>query len=105
MPTDPTYLKALVAQIDAEDDPNKSIRILGNVVLAMDSQSSKRHDKLDVKIDKLSVAILGNGDPEKGMMSRLCKAERWLKLLIGGVAFILAGVGGWLLDLIFKAIN
>ena len=100
-----TYLKTLVAQIHEEEDPAKSINYLAKAVVAMEEVSGARHKTLEGKIDEVIKAITGNGDPEKGLISRVCKNERWLKWIFGGLGFVGAGVGVWLIDSILKVIN
>ena len=97
METESKYLKALVEEIKEEDDPNRSISKLANVVLAMDGQNVTRHKELDGKLDKLSVAILGNGEPDKALVTRICRLELWQKWLLGICGFIGTTSGGYLL--------
>ena len=99
------YLHTLVAQISEEKDPGKSINYLAKAVLAMDEVNGTRHKTLDGKMDEMIKAITGNGDPESGLISRVCKNERWLKWIFGGLGFCGLGIGGWILDAILKGIN
>jgi len=105
MAAEQAYLNTLVEQIKAEKDPNQSINKLADVVLAMDDEGHNRHKALDKKIDKLSVAILGNGSPENALLTRVCRLERWQKWLFGGLAFIGTTTSGWLIVEILTVIK
>ena len=92
-----SYLTTLVEDIKEETDHNKSISKLADIVLAMDGGNGKRHTEINEKVDKLSVAILGNGHPEDAILTRVCRLEKWQKWLLGICGFIGTSTGGYIL--------
>lgn len=88
-----SYVKTIVDQIKKENDPNKSISLLADVFIVM-----------DMKIDTMSRAILGNGNPDESILSKLARHDRWLKWIGGGVIFVLTAIGGWIIAGILGAI-
>ena len=97
-----TYLKTLVDQVKAEKDPSAGICKLADVVLAMDNENEARYGKIDKKIDKISIAVLGNGEPEKSIAARVDRLERWQKVMLGVGLFISTTSGGWLIVVILE---
>ena len=99
------YLKTLVTEINENDERRSSTGLLANAMLAMDKVSHERHKTLENKIDKLSVAIMGNGTPENAIITRVCRNEKMLKWIFGGLGFCGLGIGTWILDAILNGIN
>jgi hypothetical protein len=54
------------------------------------------------RIKELHSAVMGNGNPERGLMDRVSKTEVRVSILMWVVSITLAGTIGYLLEMFFR---
>ena len=67
--------RALWQALTTEEDPKKSIRMLAEVLKSIWENSSEEYKSIQANIETLRRIIMGNGQPSRGMLSRLERLE------------------------------
>jgi len=108
-------LATLVDQIKKEDDPGIAINYLGEALLNShrhlagtiensEKTNQDQHDAIRIAIEEIRIAVLGNGHPEKSLMSKVIQNADKIKGLIWGVMLITGVVVGWIVNTVLQLI-
>ena len=88
----------IVKQIKEEENTRKAIGYLADLIVESDAERCGDNEEIKTKIEELSKHIRGNGNPEKGLLSRFSKLEDRVQLLLWVGSAVTLIVVGWLLN-------
>jgi hypothetical protein len=103
--TTSSYFDTVVKQIKEEQDLEKKVNLVADVMLETDKKNNTMFNEILSMIGEVKAALLGNGKPEKSLITRVDKIEddrekvikRNVAVIFGIICFIAAGIGTWII--------